>query len=137
MKENIDRANRFGEKNISVPSHPSSPLIFEDEYGMTREEDVEFLDWSHDPRSESSHEIHSRKQSVVSVSDEVIYQHARLALNLSPELGIHSIEVKVLNGRIFLDGFVYSRKCKKAAENCVETLSGVVDVCNRLNILFY
>ena len=127
-------ANRFGEKNIRIPSHTPSPLIFEDEYGMAREEEVEEIDWSHDPRSESSHDIHTQKHSKNVVTDEVISHHVRVSLSLSPELGNHFIEVKVLRGYVYLDGFVQSRKHKKAAESCVENVSGVIDVYNRLHI---
>lgn len=134
MEEKNQLANRFGEKNMSIPSHAPEPLIYEDEFGMTREEEVEVLDWSHDPRSESSHEIHPQEFSKSIATDEFICHHASLALSLSPELGSQLIEVKVMNGCVYLDGFVHSRKHKKAAEYCVESLSGVVDVCNRLNI---
>jgi osmotically-inducible protein OsmY len=134
MEDKNHLANRFGEKNISIPSHIPTPLIYEDELGMTREEDVETTDWSHDPRSESFNEPHSQERNKSNVTDKSITHHARVALGLSPEVGNQYIEVRTVKGCVYLDGFVYSRRHKKAAENCVENLSGVIDVINRLNI---
>jgi osmotically-inducible protein OsmY len=134
MEDNNHLANRFGEKNISIPSHDPTSLIYEDEYGMTREEEVEELDWSHDPRSESFNEGHSQERFKDNITDDFISQHTRIALSLSPELTTQFIEVKVIQGCVYLDGFVQSRRQKKAAENCVENLCGVTDVFNRLNI---
>lgn len=134
MEDKNQLANRFGEKNIRIPSHIPTPIIYEDEYGMTREEEVEPVDWSHDPRSESFFECHTQEYPSDTISDELITHHASVALSVSPEVGDQHIEVTTIKGCVYLDGFVQSRKHKRAAENCVESLSGVIDVFNRLNI---
>jgi len=130
-----EHINRFGERHISIPRGQTNiPLTYEDELGMTREEVIEELDWSHDPRSESAHESHTQVARLPVITDELITHHAYVALSLSPDLGKRHIEIEVKNGQVYLDGFVPSRRNKRAAEYCVERLSGVADVFNRLNI---
>lgn len=135
MTSNHNHLNRYGESHIR-PASGQTPTIptYEDEYGMTREESNEDVDWSHDPRSESATENHYGKGPKAWVPDESIKKKASLALFLNPFVDAREIEVNVKNGCVFLDGFVRNRTQKKAAESCVEFLPGVEDVFNKLVI---
>ncbi|MFL5783964.1 MAG: BON domain-containing protein, partial [Bacteriovoracaceae bacterium] len=44
------------------------------------------------------------------------------------------IEVDVKDGVVTLSGTVEDRQSKRAAEECIENLSGVVDVHNRIRL---
>jgi hypothetical protein len=135
MTNNHNHLNRYGESHIK-PASATSPTTpsFEDEYGMTREESAENIDWSHDPRSESSTETHYGKGPKSWVPDESIKKKASLALFLNPNVDAREIEISVKNGCVFLKGLIRNRAQKKSAESCVEYLPGVEDVFNELVI---
>lgn len=143
--------NRYGERDVR-PGHfqhgggqgslyrgqDSSPYLsmptFEDEYGMTREEEFHEVGWSEDPRSESFGERHYGKGPRNWPSDEKITQRVLEGLYFSREVDAREIEVRVESGKVYLTGSVADRKQKKAAENVIENISGVVDVQNELMI---
>ena len=51
---------------------------------------------------------------------------------MNPEIPTRDIAVKVDQGVVTLEGVVRDREEKKAAEECIEYLPGVVDVLNQL-----
>lgn len=55
------------------------------------------------------------------------------ALYRSYDVDGSEIDVKVENGVVFLSGKVENRFMKRAAENCADGVSGVVDVRNDLS----
>ena len=65
-------------------------------------------------------------------SDEKIRKNVSLGLFLNPEVQTPGISVKVDQGVVTLEGVVRDREEKKAAEECIEYLPGVVDVLNQL-----
>jgi osmotically-inducible protein OsmY len=65
-------------------------------------------------------------------SDEKIKKNVSLGLFLNPEVPSRYIAVKVDQGVVTLEGVVRDREEKKAAEECIEYLPGVVDVLNQL-----
>ncbi len=67
-------------------------------------------------------------------SDERIKDEACEALYRDPHIDAREIDLSVESGRVFLRGTVQSRETKKRAEDCVENVSGVVDVQNELRI---
>lgn len=68
-------------------------------------------------------------------SDERIREDACEALYRDSEVDASDIDVSVKDNCIFLKGTVSSRQEKRAAERCVENLSGVEDVQNELRIV--
>lgn len=127
--------NRYGEAQVR-PAVGTSSLtpIYEDEYGMTREQGIEEVDWSHDPRSESASEKHYGQGPKGWLPDEGIKQKASVALYLTPDVDASEIEVSVKDGCVILEGLVKNRDQKRAAERCIEFLPGVEDVFNKLVI---
>ena len=133
MTNNHDHLNRYGEAHIRPASGETSPIpAYEDEYGMMREEMLNEVDWSHDPRSESSKENHYGKGPRAWVPDESIKKKVSLALYLNPDVDAREIEVRVKNGCVYLNGSIKNRSQKKAAERSVESIPGVEDVFNEL-----
>ena len=65
-------------------------------------------------------------------SDEKIKKNVLLGLYLNPEIPTRDIAVTVDQGVVTLEGVVRDREEKKAAEECIESLPGVVDVLNQL-----
>ncbi len=65
-------------------------------------------------------------------SDEKIKNNVSLGLYLNPEVPTRDIAVKVDQGVVTLEGVVRDREEKKAAEECIENLPGVIDVLNKL-----
>ena len=65
-------------------------------------------------------------------SDEKIKNNVSLGLYLNPEVPTRDIAVKVDQGVVTLEGVVCDREEKKAAEECIENLPGVIDVLNKL-----
>jgi osmotically-inducible protein OsmY len=45
-----------------------------------------------------------------------------------------NIEVKVEDGVVILSGTVASRYAKREVENCIENLSGIVDIRNEIQL---
>ena len=68
-------------------------------------------------------------------SDEKIREDACEALYCDFHVDASNIDVSVKDGCIFLRGTVESREVKKHAENCVEKISGIIDVHNELRII--
>lgn len=135
MTSKDNHMNRYGEGHARpAVGKPSLVSVYEDEYGMTREEGFEEVDWSHDPRSESAGEKHYGKGPKGWPPSEVIKQKVSVALYLSPEVDASEIEVNVENGCVILSGSVKNRDQKRAAEHCIEFLPGVEDVMNKLVI---
>ncbi len=67
-------------------------------------------------------------------SDERIKDEVSEALYRDYHIDASDIEVEVQEGVVTLSGTVENRSAKRAAEECVEYLSGVLDVHNRLRI---
>lgn len=65
-------------------------------------------------------------------SDERIKEDVSVALFLDHDVDARDIEVEVKAACVFLSGKVYDRKMKRAAEDCADTVYGVVDVQNEL-----
>lgn len=68
-------------------------------------------------------------------SDERIYEDVCEALFSNPSVDATDIDVSVSDGLITLSGTVDTRYEKREAENCIEHLSGVVDIQNDLRLL--
>lgn len=67
-------------------------------------------------------------------SDERIKEEAGEALYQSHEVDASDIDLTVKDAVVFLSGSVESRKMKRQAEECIENLSGVLDVQNQLRV---
>ena len=65
-------------------------------------------------------------------SDEKIKKNVSLGLFLNPKVATRDISVKVDQGVVTLEGLVRDRAEKKAAEESIEYLPGVIDVLNKL-----
>lgn len=65
-------------------------------------------------------------------SDERIMEDVCEVLTRSYDVDATNIEVDVKGGCVYLKGEVDTREMKSLAEDCVENISGVVDVQNRL-----
>ena len=68
-------------------------------------------------------------------SDERIRDQVSEALYRDYHVDASEIEVEVKEGVVTLSGTVDSRESKRAAEECIENLSGVTDVHNRIRIM--
>lgn len=151
MTSKDNHYNRYGEKDVR-PGHFQhgggigalyrgddhaaiiSMPTYEDEYGMTREEDVQEVDWSHDTRSESSTEKHYGKGPKNWPSDERLRQMIAEKLFDSPQVDASCVEIEVQEGIVYLRGMVDTRAHKKAAEKCIEDVAGVIDIQNEIRI---
>ncbi len=67
-------------------------------------------------------------------SDERIREEVCEALSNDIHLDASEIDVKVESGTVTLSGTVTDRESKRAAESCVEHLSGVEDVHNEIRV---
>lgn len=67
-------------------------------------------------------------------SDERVREEVSEALYRDYHIDASEIEVDVKDGVVTLSGTVDSRQSKRAAEECIENLTGVVDVHNRIRI---
>lgn len=68
-------------------------------------------------------------------SDERIKDEVSEALYRDYHIDASEIEVDVKDGIVTLSGTVDSRQTKRAAEECIENLTGVSDVHNRIRIM--
>ena len=66
-------------------------------------------------------------------SDTRIQEDAQEALTHDPDVDASEIEVSVKDGLVTLSGSVPERKMKRLAEDCVEIVSGVIDVRNEIS----
>lgn len=131
----MNSPNRYGEMNVKPAKGKLDVSLYsEDEYGMRREEVPDDPDWSHDPRSESSHEKHNPSGLPLKKSESLITEDISLALYLNPEVNAEEILVQFSSGVVTLTGFVGSRSEKVEAERIVETVKFVEDVLNQLQI---
>jgi osmotically-inducible protein OsmY len=67
-------------------------------------------------------------------TDAVLYEEVCEALYRSPHVDASDIEVEVKDGCVFLSGTVESRETKKMAEIEIDSLSGIKDVQNKLQV---
>lgn len=67
-------------------------------------------------------------------SDERIREEISEALFNDHDVDASDIEVIVQNGEVILSGTVESRRMKRQAEDCVEHVSGVIDVRNEIRV---
>ena len=67
-------------------------------------------------------------------SDERIVEDSNRALERHPHVDASEIEVAAHDGVVTLSGKVADRWTKRAAEECVERISGVTDVMNGLQV---
>lgn len=68
-------------------------------------------------------------------SDERIKEEVCEALYRASNVDASEIEVDVKEGTVTLKGTVEERESKRAAESCIENLSGVEDVRNEIRVL--
>jgi osmotically-inducible protein OsmY len=69
------------------------------------------------------------------LSDQQIYDEVCHRLYLSPIVDARQVTVDVQNGVVYLKGKVNDRSMKKEAEKCAETVLGVKDIFNELQLL--
>lgn len=111
--------NRYGEENIR-PGHYE---------GLGHA-----IDWSSDPRSESSLEKHRGKgPKNFSRSDDFLYEEVCEALLMNPDLDPEFINVEVKNSVVILTGHVRIRDDRYLAEDLAWDVSGVTDVVNNIS----
>ena len=67
-------------------------------------------------------------------SDERIREEVNECLTADPYVDATEIDVSVAEGIVTLSGTVDNRAEKRLAEDCVDSVSGVRDVCNNLRI---
>ena len=67
-------------------------------------------------------------------SDGLIEEDVHDRLTYDPALDASDIEVAVKDREVTLDGTVESRRDKRRAEDCVDSVSGVVHVQNNLRL---
>jgi hypothetical protein len=67
-------------------------------------------------------------------SDPRIQEDVCDRLTADPQIDASEIEVSVQDGEVTLDGCVDDRSIKRAAEDCIEALPGVIQVHNRLRV---
>lgn len=67
-------------------------------------------------------------------SDERIREDVCEALTWHPWIDASEIDVSVHNGQVSLQGTVETRQMKRMAEECVETIFGVIDVENHIRL---
>jgi hypothetical protein len=67
-------------------------------------------------------------------SDERLKEEVCERLTAAPDVDAVEIEVSVQNGEVMLDGTVRERSMKRSAEDCIEDVSGVRQVHNRLRV---
>lgn len=67
-------------------------------------------------------------------SETRIYEDVCEALLNDQQVDASDIEVEVSEGLVTMRGVVENREMKKAAENCIEGISGVEDIFNLLKI---
>lgn len=92
-------------------------------------------DHNHDKRNFSSiGNFYGRGPKGYKRSDESIKEEACELLFWSSEVDASEIEVSIIDGCIYLDGYVSSRYAKKEAETLVEEIEGIADVLNRLQV---
>lgn len=68
-------------------------------------------------------------------SDERIADEVNEALTRDPDVDATDIAVRVAGGEVTLEGTVEDRRMKRLAEGAAESVSGVVDVHNRLRLV--
>lgn len=122
--------NRYGEDHIR-------PDYYEDELGM-RHSHVPGLgmhvEWSRDPRSESSREKHSGKgPKNFSRNDQHLREEVCEAFLLNPDLDPEHLDVSVADGIVTLNGYVRVREDRYLAEDLARDVSGVKDVVNLIS----
>lgn len=111
--------NRFGEDHI----RPSSFADLEPT-----------VDWSHDPRSESSTEKHAGKgPKNFSRSDEFLREEVCEVFLMDPDLDPEQIDVVVKDAVVTLSGYVRGREDRYLAEDLARDVSGVKDVVNKIS----
>jgi hypothetical protein len=137
------RRNRYGEQRAR-PDHYQDDQYrrnydptYEDELGMRHpyEHGGRLNRWSDDYRSEASHENHSGKgPKGYKRSPSRIIEEANEILAGNWDLDASDIEVSFEEGSLYLKGEVTSRHDKRMAESLIESISGVEDVINQLNV---
>jgi BON domain len=67
-------------------------------------------------------------------SEERLKEEVCERLTVDPDVDASDVEVSVQNGEVTLEGTVPTRNMKRAAEDCIEAISGVQQVHNRLRV---
>ena len=67
-------------------------------------------------------------------SDERLEEEVCERLTADPDVDASEIGVSVQNGEVTLEGTIHTRSMKRAAEDCIEAISGVQQVHNRLRV---
>src|SRR5262245_54927123 len=67
-------------------------------------------------------------------SDERLREEVCERLTADPDVDASGLGVSVQSGEVTLEGNVRTRRMKRAAEDCVESVSGVQQVHNRLRV---
>ncbi len=119
--------NRHGEEKIR-------PDIYEDEFGMRHPRLGKLghsIEWSSDPRSESSFENHRGKgPRNFSRTDEHLREEVCELFLMNPDLDPRDIVVSVREGVVTLEGRIHRREDRYLAEDLAYGVTGVKDVIN-------
>ena len=67
-------------------------------------------------------------------SDQRLEEEICDRLTADPDIDASEVTVKVKDGEVTLEGCVFDRQTKRGAEDCVESVSGVRQVHNRLRV---
>jgi hypothetical protein len=122
--------NRHGEKDIR-------PDYYEDQRGIRHHIVTPLsapVEWSRDPRSESSREksYHGKGPRNFSRSDELLREEVCEAFLLSRELDPEHIDVEVNDAVVILRGRVRRRLDRYLAEDLASEVSGVREIVNQI-----
>lgn len=110
----------FSRRNYNMPIQDRPSSVNEYQYGSPF-------------KTESRNHGHSGKgPKNYRRSDESIQEEACEALYESHSVDASEMEVSVKDGEVFLTGVVEDRYMKRAAEDLIDEIRGVVDVHNRL-----
>jgi BON domain len=108
----------------------------ESAYGRGRFD--QFEDWERprelDQRRRSFGRYTGRGPKGYQRSDERIKEEVCDRLTVDPDVDAFEIEVSVQDGEVTLEGAVPDRRMKRDAEDCVELISGVREIHNRIRV---
>jgi hypothetical protein len=91
--------------------------------------------WFNEPEYQAQKNFIGKGPRGYQRQDARIYEDACEALTREPSVDASGIEVEVREGVIILSGSVPDRPTRRWAEACVEDLTGVLDVNNKLRIM--
>jgi osmotically-inducible protein OsmY len=107
---------------------------YEPDYGRAGSRNWREENWYHANELGGAASYHGRGPAGYVRSDERIREDVCDRLTDHPHVDASAIDVSVQNGVVTLQGQVPERQMKHRAEDCVEHISGVKDVENRLRV---